>query len=219
MAIKKDIVPGLDAVKENKDKALLAGEGVGQPPLPVEDLDVAQGAVGVLTAISEEDEETASPGALMRATTPIHEEKAAGMVGQEKTFAVERREGLSAAAGLITLNDLNDRTAKIMTDITAYIDQAVQGAKDEMKSIVRTAENGISAQMVGGTFNCPECGLRIQGPSLTAQIGKNQGYYEHPFDDAPRLAGQKCRLKGVKFKPPVIFLESVTPLPLTDKAQ
>lgn len=68
----------------------------------------------------------------------------------------------------------------------------------------------IAATMVGGIFNCPECGLRITSPALIATQGlKTGGYYEHPFDDSPRLAGGKCRLIGKKFKSPIVHLEFV----------
>ncbi len=75
----------------------------------------------------------------------------------------------------------------------------------------------IRATMVGGQFNCPECGLRISGTSMPVQ---GQGsVYEHSFDDSPRLSGAgrdpKCRLKGMKFRAPVIELQFVNPPTLT----
>lgn len=78
---------------------------------------------------------------------------------------------------------------------------------------------GIDATMVGGMFNCPECGLRIIGPSLTAIQGAKGAYYEHPFEESPKLQGQKCRLIGQKFKSPVIRLEMVNPQALTPAKQ
>lgn len=72
----------------------------------------------------------------------------------------------------------------------------------------------IAATMVGGTFNCPECGLRITSPAMISTQGlQTGGYYEHPFDEAPRLSGKKCRLIGQKFKSPVVLLEFVKVAP------
>ncbi len=75
--------------------------------------------------------------------------------------------------------------------------------------------SGIDATMVGGMFNCPECGLRIDGPSLTAIQGSMSSNYAHPFGDSPKLSGQKCRLIGQKFKSPIVHLEFVNPAGLT----
>lgn len=74
---------------------------------------------------------------------------------------------------------------------------------------------GINATMVGGIFNCPECGLRIVGPSMTAVQGSKGAFYEHPFEESPKLNNQKCRLIGVKFKSPIVQLEFVNPAGLT----
>lgn len=87
--------------------------------------------------------------------------------------------------------------------------------RKEIATVAASGTNGISTQMVGGVFDCPVCGLRIQGPSMTAQKG---GFYEHPFGEAPKLGGKQCELKGVKFKPPVVFLQFATPRPPLTRA-
>lgn len=115
------------------------------------------------------------------------------------------------SSAYVTIGDLDE----VKNFLTAQFQSQLQAAIDEMKSVVRTSDQGISAQMVGGQFNCPICGLRIIGPSLTAQVGKNMNLYEHPFDESPKLSGQKCELKGMKFRSPVLFLEFATPRPLT----
>jgi predicted RNA-binding Zn-ribbon protein involved in translation (DUF1610 family) len=87
----------------------------------------------------------------------------------------------------------------------------------EIKQAASAQSNGVTAQLIGGTFNCPECGLRIAGPSMT---GQQNALYEHPFGESAKLSGQQCRLKGQKFKAPVIYLEAVKPLPpLTPSGQ
>jgi hypothetical protein len=81
-----------------------------------------------------------------------------------------------------------------------------------------TKEETITATMVGGTFNCPECGLRITSPAMIKTQGlKSGGYYEHPFDEAPRLNGGKCRLIGRKFESPSVVLKMITPKPVAPK--
>jgi len=91
--------------------------------------------------------------------------------------------------------------------------QAIRSSIGESKSLDK---NGIQALMIGATFNCPICDLRIIGPSLTGQKGV---LYEHPFDDSPKLSGRKCELKGQKFKSPVVYLQFATPRPLTGKTE
>lgn len=94
------------------------------------------------------------------------------------------------------------------SDAMAFIQQEIArlGAqlREELLSVASGRSNGISAPMVGAFFNCPECGIRIQGPSLTSQKG---GLYDHGFGEAPVLGKTRCSFTGKRFKAPVIFLE------------
>jgi len=68
----------------------------------------------------------------------------------------------------------------------------------------------LDSVMVGAFFNCPECGLRLDGPSLTAIQGSKGANYVHPFGESPKLgAGIRCRLAGQQFKSPIVRLEFV----------
>lgn len=99
---------------------------------------------------------------------------------------------------------------KQVGDLRLDLEAKLQAAVDEMKSISAARDNGISARLVGGMFDCPMCGLRIDGPSLTAIKSKpNQGVYQHPYAESPQLGGKQCELKGATFKAPIIYLERV----------
>lgn len=170
----------------------------GMPPLPVENL---EGSAEMDNAAYK-----VPPGEIRSG-----QEFALEALGREKQNAASQ--DYPQAPGF------TEELEKAKAALRSELDAKLQSALDEMRSIVRTSENGISAQMVGAQFNCPICGLRIIGPSLTAEVGKNKGFYEHPFDDSPRLSGKKCELKGMKMKSPVVFLEFVTPRPLTAKVE
>lgn len=77
----------------------------------------------------------------------------------------------------------------------------------EAKVGVNYNAEAIPCIMVGAILNCPECGLRFNGPSLTATQGSKGANYEHSWDESPKLNGQKCRFKGMKFKNPIVYLE------------
>lgn len=77
----------------------------------------------------------------------------------------------------------------------------------------------LEAIMVGGEFNCPECGLRINGPSRTSTQGTKSAFYEHPYTESPKLSGKQCRLIGQKFQSPIVRLQFVNPQGLTARTQ
>ena len=87
----------------------------------------------------------------------------------------------------------------------------MQGLRDELKFHTAVRDGGITCAMVGVQVNCPECGLRLISPSLTAVQGAKGACYEHPFHESTQLGGKQCRLKGQKFKSPVIYLEALNP--------
>lgn len=76
---------------------------------------------------------------------------------------------------------------------------------DAIPPAVGVPRNGITASVLVPVF-CPECGLKIEGGSLT---GINGTPYEHPFGTSPKISGQRCKYQGKKFRPPVMFLELV----------
>lgn len=126
-------------------------------------------------------------------------------------------------ADLDALNEAQDGQRMDVGNLIQELREEMQAEMQSLRSFVAVSkvaaamdENGIQAEMIGATFNCPLCGLRIIGPSLTGQKGV---LYEHPFDDSPKLSGQKCELKGQKFKSPVVYLQFAKPRPLTGKTE
>lgn len=98
-----------------------------------------------------------------------------------------------------------------------YLMAEMQTMANELTAPPPPETPGISAELVGGIFNCPKCGLRLMGPGLTGMKG---GLYEHTFDASPKLSGQQCEFKGRKFSVPVVFLKLVEPKPhLTPKTE
>lgn len=89
--------------------------------------------------------------------------------------------------------------SKLISEIARLNDQL---------SSTRISSEGLLADMVGGIFNCPKCGLRLNSPSLTGIKG---GLYEHPFQESPKLSGVQCELKGLKFNAPIVFLQFADP--------
>lgn len=178
--------PIVPPIEENKDGIL------GKPPIMEESL---EGVLGKPTA--EAGDQFAQAQALPGL---IHDPLSPTTMMPESELTVTR--GLLSAE----LDALETRMLSMM--------QSVLG---ETKKVPAVHEYGITAVVVGAEVNCPHCNLRLQGPAKITQVGRqHQGLYEHPFDDSPKLAGQKCPLKGHKFEAPVMFLKSVKPLPLTE---
>lgn len=96
-----------------------------------------------------------------------------------------------------------------LRELEARLDLHVNA--EPVASLTAPTSTGLAVTMVGGIFNCPECGLRFNAPALITTKSGNAGFYEHSFDESPKLAGKKCRLSGIKFKSPVVFLEFVNP--------
>ncbi len=123
-------------------------------------------------------------------------------VGDSRTFNADAAVGLAVG------------TAKEMDSaLRAELLGEIARVRDQIRSEI--SDRGLSLQMVGGIFNCPVCGLRLDSPSLTGMKG---GRYEHPFGTSPQLGGVQCKYIGRKFKPPVVFLE-FSDLPLTAKSE
>jgi hypothetical protein len=74
----------------------------------------------------------------------------------------------------------------------------------ELERIVRVLTPAAPADVE--TISATMVGISTQGMKAT-------GYYEHPFEDAPRLKNQKCRLIGRKFESPIVTLKVITPKP------
>lgn len=176
------------------------------PPVAMEDLngEPVQTA-GVALAIETENVEGEIP--VLKEDPPIG----------------KQLDDIDAVLGLRDLKALEDVKYSRRDEVQEMIAQAIDKLRLEMVGglpVVAAVmdQGGIQAHMIGATFNCPLCDLRITGPSLTGQKGV---LYEHPFDDSPKLSGQKCKLKGQKFTSPVIYLQFATPQPrpLTGKTE
>lgn len=112
--------------------------------------------------------------------------------------------------------DVAERIAELRAEFIFELGRV----RDQLQSQL-TANAGMEAEMVGGIFNCPKCGLRLNSPSTTGMKGQ---LYEHPFDTSPKLSGVQCELKGKKFLPPGVFLrmapdKSNKPKPLTEETK
>lgn len=138
------------------------------------------------------------------------ERKESGAFGpKERTIVIKEEEGNPDLT-----RSIDGLIAKAIAPLREELGAKFQALADQVLSIAAERTNGVSAAMVGGVFDCPKCGLRIDGPSMTAQKGL---FYVHSFQESPKLGGKQCELKGVQFKAPVAFLEFVKPL--TPKAQ
>jgi len=158
--------------------------------------------------LPEELLESGIPGALeVQADDGDGADVGSGAAGPEAAKSATNEERIQDSAQVSIKEMIADAIAQVQAQFQAELaimKTSMVARLDELSSIARALDNGLSAQMVGGIFNCPECGLRITGPSTTSMKGS---LYEHPFDESPQLGGKKCRLIGKKFKSPVVFLE------------
>lgn len=151
-------------------------------------------------------------------TTTINKSKneTGPITGTENTPAILSREAVESAKNVVVAEPTIEFALQVgnLEARVRMLEAQITQAKTPAEQTGKVPE-GIYATMVGGMFNCPECGLRINGPSLTAVQGSKSAYYEHPFGEAPKLNNQRCRLIGVKFKSPIVLLEFVNPSGLT----
>jgi hypothetical protein len=91
----------------------------------------------------------------------------------------------------------------------AELQAALQALREEVavlkQALPMANRKGIYAATIAPA-TCPECGLRLNGGSLTAAKDTR---YEHPFSASPNLSGAQCRHKGKRYRAPMVFLEEV----------
>lgn len=199
--------------KDQKDKkSEISGVEQGGLPLPEEVFKETNDAIEEIdTKMAQTDLDA------LKSKEPIDGGKFADNVaysvpaGRIRRGQVFETKQVAAVAASLTREDV----ASMILEAESRLLAEIARLNDQL-SASRVNEEGLLADMVGGIFNCPKCGLRLNSPSLTGAKG---GLYEHPFQESVKLSGQQCELKGLKFKAPIVFLQYAEarfqPRPLT----
>lgn len=151
---------------------------------------------------------------------PISEERLDLDTGQSVPISADTSAGDTAAAKVVATTvpageiKKGEEFSTESLATSAALSAAIASLRQELQfdiarindqiTSARINENGLLAEMVGGQFNCPKCGLRLGAPAMASQRGQT---YDHPFDPSPRLSGIQCELKGRKFQAPIVFLQ------------
>lgn len=135
---------------------------------------------------------------------------------EAKSRAVDSDTGYGPGQTAAPIQGASETEARLISHMEAMR----QGFQDQIRELTLQLEKfmtppelpptpvaveGVMAPTLG-PVNCPECGVRMQGGSLTGYASQ---VYDHGFE--PGKNGVACKYKGQKFKPPVVFLELLKP--------
>jgi hypothetical protein len=97
--------------------------------------------------------------------------------------------------------------ADAISELRAELILEIERARNQIQAQL-AGEEGMEAVLVGGQFNCPDCGNRLDNPGMG---GMKSGLYEHNYQSSVQLSGVQCKRIGQKFRPPVVFLRLAPP--------